>query len=98
MNKLGRGVGLFVLVLEGGRNRWGCGVGFVDVGNFEGAMVKYGCVLGGLSNDSERAAYGVAKLLIEKGHTVIPVHPKAERMGLILLQRIQGDVVAKEIE
>jgi len=32
----------------------------------------------GLSNNSERAAYKVAKLLIEKGHTVIPVHPKAE--------------------
>jgi predicted CoA-binding protein len=32
----------------------------------------------GLSNNSERAAYGVAKVLIEKGHTVIPVHPKAE--------------------
>ena len=32
----------------------------------------------GLSNNSDRAAFGVAKLLIEKGHTVIPVHPKAE--------------------
>ena len=32
----------------------------------------------GLSNNSERSAYGVAKLLIEKGHTVIPVHPKSE--------------------
>lgn len=32
----------------------------------------------GLSNNSERAAYGVAKILIQKGHTVIPVHPKAE--------------------
>ncbi len=32
----------------------------------------------GLSNNKERAAFGVAKLLIEKGHTVIPVHPKAE--------------------
>ena len=32
----------------------------------------------GLGNNSERAAYGVAKLLIEKGHTVIPVHPKSE--------------------
>ena len=32
----------------------------------------------GLSNDSERAAYRVSKLLIEKGHQVIPVHPKAE--------------------
>lgn len=32
----------------------------------------------GLSNNSERAAFGVSKLLIEKGHVVIPVHPKAE--------------------
>lgn len=32
----------------------------------------------GLSNNSERAAYGVAKLLKEKGHTIIPVHPSAE--------------------
>jgi len=31
----------------------------------------------GLSNNSERAAFRVAKLLIEKGHQVIPVHPKA---------------------
>jgi uncharacterized protein len=34
----------------------------------------------GLSNNSERAAFGVAKLLIEKGHQVIPVHPKAENV------------------
>ena len=32
----------------------------------------------GLSNNPDRAAFGVAKVLIEKGHTVIPVHPKAE--------------------
>lgn len=32
----------------------------------------------GLSNNSERAAYRVSKLLIEKGHRVIPVHPKGE--------------------
>jgi predicted CoA-binding protein len=32
----------------------------------------------GLSNNSERAAYRVSKLLMEKGHQVIPVHPKAE--------------------
>ena len=32
----------------------------------------------GLSNNPDRAAFGVAKLLINKGHTVIPVHPKAE--------------------
>jgi len=34
----------------------------------------------GLSNNPERAAFGVAKLLIEKGHTVIPIHPKAEQV------------------
>jgi predicted CoA-binding protein len=32
----------------------------------------------GLSNNAERAAYGVAKVLIENGHKIIPVHPKAE--------------------
>jgi len=32
----------------------------------------------GLSNNSERAAYGVGKVLMEYGHTIIPVHPKAE--------------------
>lgn len=32
----------------------------------------------GLSNNSERAAYGVAKVLIDHGHSIIPVHPKAE--------------------
>ena len=32
----------------------------------------------GLSNNPDRAAFRVAKLLIEKGHTIIPVHPKAE--------------------
>lgn len=32
----------------------------------------------GLSNNQERAAYRVAKTLIDKGHKVIPIHPKAE--------------------
>jgi predicted CoA-binding protein len=34
----------------------------------------------GLSNNPDRAAFGVAKLLIEKGHTIIPIHPKAEQV------------------
>jgi predicted CoA-binding protein len=34
----------------------------------------------GLSNNAERAAFKVAKLLIDKGHTVIPIHPKAEQV------------------
>lgn len=32
----------------------------------------------GLSNNSDRAAYGVAALLQRKGHRIIPVHPKGE--------------------
>ena len=32
----------------------------------------------GLSDNPERAAYSVAKKLLDKGHNVIPVHPKAE--------------------
>lgn len=34
----------------------------------------------GLSNNPDRAAFGVAQLLIAKGHTVIPIHPKAEQV------------------
>ncbi|MFM2263982.1 MAG: hypothetical protein RLY81_334 [Actinomycetota bacterium] len=32
----------------------------------------------GLSNNPDRAAFGVARLLQDKGHNIIPVHPKAE--------------------
>lgn len=32
----------------------------------------------GLSNNPERAAFRVSKLLQEKGHRIVPVHPKAE--------------------
>lgn len=32
----------------------------------------------GLSSNPERAAFGVAKVLLNHGHKVFPVHPKAE--------------------
>jgi uncharacterized protein len=32
----------------------------------------------GLSKNQERAAFGVSRLLIDKGHQIFPVHPKAE--------------------
>jgi predicted CoA-binding protein len=32
----------------------------------------------GLGNNPERAAYGVSRLLQEKGHRIIPVYPRAE--------------------
>ena len=32
----------------------------------------------GLGNNPERAAYGVSKLLKEKGHRIVPIYPRAE--------------------
>jgi len=34
----------------------------------------------GLANNPDRPAYGVAKMLQEKGHQIFPVHPKAEEV------------------
>ena len=32
----------------------------------------------GLGNNPDRAAYGVSKLLQDKGHKIVPVYPRAE--------------------
>ena len=40
------------------------------------AMKKWAIV--GLGNNPERAAFGVSKLLLDKGHQIIPVYPRAE--------------------
>ena len=34
----------------------------------------------GLGNNPERAAYGVAKVLQDKGHKIVPVYPRAEEV------------------
>ena len=34
----------------------------------------------GLSSNERRPAFGVAKLLKEKGHQIVPVHPKADEV------------------
>ena len=34
----------------------------------------------GLGNNPERAAYGVAKLLQDNGHKIVPVYPRAEEV------------------
>lgn len=34
----------------------------------------------GLGNNPQRAAFGVAKLLQDKGHEIIPVYPRAEEV------------------
>jgi predicted CoA-binding protein len=55
----------------------------------------------GLSNKSERAAYKVAKVLIEKGHTVIPIHPKAETVhgqkGYASLSEVKSSIDVVDI-
>lgn len=34
----------------------------------------------GLGNNPDRAAYGVSKLLQDKGHKIVPVYPRAEEV------------------
>ena len=55
----------------------------------------------GLSNNSERAAYKVAKVLIEKGHKVIPIHPKAETVhgqkGYASLSEVKSSIDVVDI-
>ena len=50
----------------------------------------------GLGNNPERAAFGVAKLLQDKGHRIIPVYPRAEvvhgEVGYKTLSEIPGPV------
>jgi predicted CoA-binding protein len=50
----------------------------------------------GLGNNPERAAFGVAKLLQDKGHRIVPVYPRAEtvhgEVGYKTLLEIPGSV------
>lgn len=50
----------------------------------------------GLGNKPERAAFGVAKLLQDKGHRIIPVYPRAEtvhgEVGYKTLSEIPGSI------
>lgn len=58
------------------------------------AMKKWAIV--GLGNNPDRPAYTVAKLLQEKGHTIIPVYPRAEvvhgEIGYKTLAEIPGTI------
>lgn len=42
------------------------------------ALALHNWAIVGLGNNPERAAFSVAKLLQNKGHRIIPVHPRAE--------------------
>ncbi|MDO8108041.1 CoA-binding protein [Isoptericola sp. b441] len=50
----------------------------------------------GLSTNTSRAAYGVSAYLQDLGHTVVPVHPKAETVhgqrGYATLAEVPGQV------
>ena len=55
---------------------WGAPINSQEDINAVLAMKTWAVV--GLGNNPERAAYGVSRLLQEKGHRVIPVYPRAE--------------------
>lgn len=49
----------------------------------------------GLSNNTARAAYGVARYLQGLGHEIVPVHPKAETVHGAAGHAALGDVPGK---
>ena len=55
---------------------WGVPINSQEDINAVLAMKTWAVV--GLGNNPERAAYGVSRLLQEKGHRIIPVYPRAE--------------------
>ena len=63
-------------LLVGSFEHWGALINSQETIDAVLAMKTWAIV--GLGNNPERAAYGVAKLLQEKGHKIIPVYPRAE--------------------
>jgi len=55
---------------------WGVPINESEVIDAVLAMKVWAVV--GLGNNPDRAAFGVAKLLQDKGHQIIPVYPRAE--------------------
>lgn len=66
----------FGAVQAGSSMRWGAAINEGEVIDALLALKVWAIV--GLGNNPDRAAFGVAKLLQEKGHTIIPVYPRAE--------------------
>ena len=50
----------------------------------------------GLGNNPERAAYGVAKVLLDKGHRIFPIYPRAEvvhgQPGYVTLSEVPEEI------
>ncbi len=63
-------------MLVGNSTLWGEPINETEVIDAILAMKVWAVV--GLGNNPDRAAFGVAKLLQDKGHQIIPVYPRAE--------------------
>jgi predicted CoA-binding protein len=63
-------------VQDGEFTHWGAPINSQEDIDAVLAMKTWAVV--GLGNNPERAAFGVAKLLQNKGHRIIPVYPRAE--------------------
>ena len=64
------------VVQDGEFTHWGAPINSQEDIDAVLAMKTWAVV--GLGNNPDRAAYGVSKLLQDKGHQVIPVYPRAE--------------------
>ena len=64
------------VVQDGEFTHWGVPINSQEDIDAVLAMKTWAVV--GLGNNPERAAYGVSKLLQDKGHHIIPVYPRAE--------------------
>jgi len=64
------------VVRDGEFTHWGAPINSQEDIDAVLAMKTWAVV--GLGNNPDRAAYGVSKLLQDKGHRVIPVYPRAE--------------------
>lgn len=64
------------VVQDGEFTHWGAPINSQEDIDAVLAMKTWAVV--GLGNNPERAAFGVAKLLQNKGHRIIPIYPRAE--------------------
>ena len=64
------------VVQDGEFTHWGAPINSQEDIDAVLAMKTWAVV--GLGNNPERAAYGVSKLLQDKGHHIIPVYPRAD--------------------
>jgi len=64
------------LLLVGSLELWGAQISQDEIIEIVLGLRTWAIV--GLGNNPERAAFGVSKLLQDKGHQIVPVYPRAE--------------------